>query len=58
MHLIGFTIRIYYDARTYERQMEQCNLCLTVLLIGIFGWMLNILFIYTAVSAASCKLEC
>ena len=22
MHLVGFTIGIYYDARTYERQMN------------------------------------
>jgi len=38
--------------------MGQCNLYLTVLLISMFGWMLNVLLIYTAVSAALCKLEC
>jgi hypothetical protein len=31
--------------------MEQCDLYLTVLLIGMFVWMLNILLIYTVVSA-------
>jgi hypothetical protein len=25
MHLVGFTIGIYYDARTYERQIYYSN---------------------------------
>jgi len=25
MHLVGFTIEIYYDARTYERQISRCE---------------------------------
>jgi hypothetical protein len=24
VHLVGFTIEIYYDARTYERQASKC----------------------------------
>ena len=25
VHLVGFTIEIYYDARNYERQIYQCQ---------------------------------
>ena len=31
MHLVGFTIGIYYDARTHERQIYQIGLCQLVI---------------------------
>jgi len=29
MHLVGFTIEIYYDARLYERQICQIRVCMS-----------------------------
>ena len=36
MHLVGFTIEIYYDARPYERQIDKETNILEKLLADIF----------------------
>jgi hypothetical protein len=34
VHLVGFTIQIYYDTRTYERQVF-LSVCFCLFLIGL-----------------------
>jgi len=51
------TNEINYRMHGAAIKMEQCNFYRTVLLISMFGCVLNVLLIYTFESASVCKLE-
>ena len=44
MHLVGFIIRIYHDARSPERQMQYLSLLLLLLLLLLFIYLFIYLF--------------